>query len=122
MARAVLIIDDDPVTLKLLEVHFLRRGWNVLTAANGTVGMDLAIQKKPDILITDMLLPGTHGVDVCRMVRNNPELDGMRLVMMTSVYRNISDRNGDLDCDRDGFLEKPIDLKALDDTIDSLTH
>lgn len=119
-AHTVLIIDDDPVTVKLLCKHFENLDWTVWTAENGTRGLELAVQEKPDLLVTDMLLPGTHGVEICRQVKQVPELKHTRLVLITSVYKKISYHNGDMDCEKDGFLEKPVNPDKLNQVISRL--
>ncbi|MBN1196026.1 MAG: response regulator [Candidatus Aminicenantes bacterium] len=118
--KTVLIIDDDPVTVKLLCNHFENLNWNVLTAENGSLGLELATQEKPDLLITDMLLPGTHGVEICRQVKQNPLLTQTRIVLITSVYNKMSYLNGDMDCEKDGFLEKPVSADKLNQVISLL--
>lgn len=120
MKKKIVIIDDDPVTLKLLETTLLRQGYKVFSAENGIQGLDLVIREKPDILISDMLLPGIHGVDICRKVRENHELDNIKIIMMTGVYKDAAYLLGDLECKRDGFLKKPIDLNELETVIENL--
>jgi len=119
-AHTVLIIDDDPVTVKLLCNHFEKLDWTVQTAENGTRGLELALEKKPDLLITDMLLPGTHGVEICRRVKQDPLLKHTRIVMITSVYNKMSYLNGDMDCEKDGFMEKPVNTDKLNQTVSRL--
>lgn len=121
MTATALIIDDDPVTVALLRRYLIHRGWEVMTAENGTIGLNIALREKPDLLITDMLLPGTHGVEVCRRVRSHPELRDTRLIMMSGVYLKATDLAGDLECDRDGFLFKPLDTLQLDRTLADLS-
>jgi len=121
MAATALIIDDDPVTIALLRRHLIHRGWEVMTAENGTIGLNIALREKPDLLITDMLLPGTHGVEICRRVRSHPELRDTRVLMMSGVYLKATDLAGDLECERDGFLIKPLDPARLDRTLADLS-
>ena len=120
MEKTIVIIDDEPVTLKILEKYFTEAVYNVFTADNGTTGYDLVVREKPDILICDMLLPGIHGVEICKKIKMDPELDHTKVIMMTSVYNNSRFTSHDLDCDHDGFLKKPIDINELKQVIANL--
>jgi DNA-binding response OmpR family regulator len=120
MKKTIVVIDDDPVTLKLLERTLINQGHTVFTAENGNQGLELVSSKKPDILISDMLLPGIHGVEICRKIKESEELSHIKVVMMTSVYKDATYLLSDMECRRDGFLKKPIDLTELETTIKDL--
>lgn len=120
MKKIIVVIDDDPVTLKLLEKTLINQGNSVFTAENGKLGLELVNREKPDILISDMLLPGIHGVEICRKIKESEELNQTKVVMMTSVYKDATYLLSDLECQRDGFLKKPIDLAELETVLKNL--
>lgn len=120
MKQTIVIIDDDPVTLKILETFLLEMGYTVFSADNGTEGYELARREKPFVLISDMLLPGIHGVEICRKIKQDPELNATKVIMMTSVYKNATYLMKDLECKRDGFLKKPFDFNQLASTLKNL--
>jgi sigma-B regulation protein RsbU (phosphoserine phosphatase) len=118
--QTAVIIDDDPVTLRLLEKYLLEIGWTVFPSDNGTEGYELIKREKPYVLISDMLLPGIHGVEICRQIKGDPELSQTKVIMMTSVYKNATYLMSDLECKRDGFLKKPIDLNELKEILEKI--
>ncbi len=120
MGKKIVVIDDDQITIKILEKFLLDMGFQVYTAEDGGAGYELVKSKKPDILISDMLIPKIHGVELCRKIKENPELSQTKLILMTSVYKNGAYRSNDLECERDGFLEKPVDFKKLEEVIQSI--
>jgi DNA-binding response OmpR family regulator len=113
MGKKIVVIDDDKVTIKILEKFLLDMGFQVYIAEDGAAGYELVKNEKPDVLITDMLIPKIHGVELCRKIKENPELDQIKLILMTSVYKNGAYRSNDLECQKDGFLEKPLDFEKL---------
>jgi len=118
--KTIVIVDDDQATLKMLEVFLSKLGYQVFCAESGTRAWELVRTKKPTFLISDMLLPGIHGVELCRKLKNDPELKDTKIILMTAVYSGGAYRSSDLNCDRDGFLEKPVDLKELKKVIQNL--
>jgi len=120
MGKKIVVIDDDQITIKILEKFLLDLGFQVYTAEDGASGYELVHSKKPDILITDMLIPKIHGVELCRKIKENPELNQIKLILMTSVYKNGACRSIEFECQKDGFLEKPLDLKKLKEVIQSI--
>ena len=67
--HSVLLVDDDPKIAKLLRSYFEKEDFLVLTAHDGTAALQLYRDKKPDILVLDLMLPGVNGLDVCRHIR-----------------------------------------------------
>jgi len=118
--KTVIVVDDDQTTLKILEAFLSKLGYQVFCAESGTQAWELARTKKPGFLISDMLLPGIHGVELCRKFKNDPEFKDTKVILMTAVYSNGAHRSNDLKCDRDGFLEKPVDLKKLKEMLQSI--
>ncbi|MBN2497759.1 MAG: response regulator transcription factor [Deltaproteobacteria bacterium] len=68
--ESVLIVEDDPTMLRLLEDRFHREGFRVQVAADGQVGLELALGKDLDLVVLDVMLPGVHGFEICRRVRS----------------------------------------------------
>ncbi len=65
----VLIVEDDPTLLETLEYSLKRQGYQVYTAADGRVALEIARQERPDALVLDVMLPGLDGFEVCRILR-----------------------------------------------------
>jgi signal transduction histidine kinase/DNA-binding response OmpR family regulator len=82
----ILIIDDQPVDRSLLMVLLGYHGYTMLEACDGVEGLALTISERPDLVITDMLMPGMDGYEFARRVRANPELAGTRIMFYTATY------------------------------------
>ena len=120
MEKTIVIIDDDPVTLKILEKFLIEMRCKVFAADTGTDGYALVKREKPDILISDMLLPGIHGVELCQKIKGDPELNHIKIILMTSVYKNGIHRLTEMECNKDGFLKKPIEFNQLTNLIKNI--
>jgi PAS domain S-box-containing protein len=89
--RHVLLVDDDPVQLKLSRLHLVGRGFDVTTATNGTEALALARQRRPDGILSDVMMPHTDGFALCRLVRQDPTLASVPLVLMSAYYVEAED-------------------------------
>jgi DNA-binding response OmpR family regulator len=119
MASTVLVADDDLEILKLI-VRILRgRGVNVLEATDGEEALALAEKHHPDLLILDVMMPGRTGWEVCRAVRDNAELDGIRVLMLTGIGERLNEMTSPL-YGADAYLDKPFDVAELSACIDKL--
>ncbi len=77
-------------------------------------------REKPDILISDMLMPKIHGVDLCKKVKESHELKHTRVILMSAVYNKITYRDIISESGADDFIEKPVDLNDLKARINKL--
>ena len=87
MARPVIVIDDDKVTLAILEKTLSSAGFMVLTAQDGMKGLDLVQTRTPPVVIVDMLIPKLHGLELCKRIRDNAILQDVKIILMSAVYR-----------------------------------
>ena len=113
MNKKIIIIDDDKVTLTLLEEVLTKKGFKVLSARDGAEGYLLIEKEKPDVLISDMLIPKLHGLDLCRKIKETPELRQIKVILMTAVYKDPVFMAQAKSCGADCFIEKPINTKDL---------
>jgi DNA-binding response OmpR family regulator len=105
----VLVVDDDPVILKLLEVNFEMEGFQVVRAADGAEGLERAREVLPDIVVLDVMMPDTDGFAVCRKVR---ETSRVPIVMLTA-RGGVLDRIVGLEMGADDYLAKPFEPREL---------
>jgi len=119
MRGKILLVDDDKVTLTMLKMILSRHGYQALSAKDGAEGLELVIKEKPDVVISDMLLPKTHGLDLCTKIKQDPQLKEIKVFLMTAVYKGAAFQFEAKSCGADHFIEKPIDtnelLKKLDE-------
>ena len=97
----------------MLEMILSRHGYQVQSAQDGETGLALAAKDKPDVVISDMLLPKIHGLDLCTKIKQDPQLKDIKVILMTSVYKGAAFQFEAKDSGADHFTEKPINTKAL---------
>lgn len=111
--KNILIIDDDPATTRLLEVLLTREGYNILTENLSDNAMQATKNYQPDLIILDLMMPGTDGFEICQTMKNDPELAKIPVLMFTSA--NQADiRKQALAVGINEYITKPIhpnDLK-----------
>ena len=120
MATKIVVIDDDRVTLAVIEKALILAGFWIYSAKDGEEGLELVKREKPDILISDMLLPKIHGVDLCKIVKESPELKATLVILMSAVYKKMTYKDLIRESGADDFIGKPVDLDDLKDRINKL--
>lgn len=108
-AQRMLIIEDDPDTQQMLTMILRSEGYDVLTAGNGPLGLELLRKMGPDLVLLDWMLPGMEGIDVCRKAR---EFSSVPIIMLTAKTA-ASDRVAGLDTGADDYLAKPFEPEEL---------
>lgn len=108
-AQRVLIIEDDPDTEQMLRMILQSEGYDVLSAGNGPLGLELLRKMGPDLVILDWMLPGMEGIEVCRRAR---EFSSVPIVMLTAKTAS-SDKVAGLDTGADDYLAKPFEPEEL---------
>ena len=111
----ILIVDDDPDVASYLETLFSDNGYHPITASGGDEGLELARQQQPDLICLDISMPPPTGVRVYRTLREEPELKGIPVVMITGVEREFE---GFIKTRRqvpppDGYHRKPFDPEEV---------
>lgn len=113
MKAKILLIDDDKVTLTMLEMILSRHNYQVLRAEDGEKGFGIASSQVPDAIICDMLIPKLHGLELCQKIKLDPRLSRTKVVLMTAVYKGPAFKNEAKKCGADHFFEKPINTNEL---------
>lgn len=113
MNNKIVIIDDDRVTVRLLEGILTRSEFYVFSTRDGESGYELTLQEKPDIVICDFLLPKIDGIEVCKRIKESPELGRTKVILMTAVYKGATAKDALRDCLADDFIEKPFETSVL---------
>ena len=108
MSIKIVLVDDDKVTLAYLE-HFLTGNlFSVHVAQDGQTAWELLQTEKPHILVTDLLLPKIDGIELCKKVKQDPNLSQTRVIITTAVYKESSVRPVVRECGADAYFAKPI--------------
>ena len=109
----ILIIDDEPLTLKMIETLLVNAGHSVDTAKNGKEGVKRALETQPDMIITDMRMPEMDGIELCKVLRQTRFAKRIYIIMLTA---SESDQSlvASLEAGANDFLVKPFQPKVLE--------
>ena len=109
----ILIIEDNPVVLFNVAYLLKSAGFEVAEAANGEEGFRLARTEFPDLVLLDVMLPDTNGVDLCRQMKRTPETSQLFIVLLSSVETSPDSQITGLEAGADGYIARPIDNREL---------
>jgi DNA-binding response OmpR family regulator len=112
MGHKILIVDDNPSVLKLLNISLSKAGYEIVEAENGEVAFDLANKEKPALIISDIMMPQMDGLELCWMIRENSEIPLVPFIFLTSFNDQETEIKG-FRAGADDYLNKPIDRKQL---------
>ncbi len=116
-AARILVVDDDDMILDVLESHLVNAGYVVERANDGRQALELARRRRPDLVLSDILMPNMDGYQLCRQLREDPELVAIPLVFCTATYTDEEDRELGLKLGAARFLVKPISADELLSTV-----
>ncbi len=108
----ILIADDEPNILLLTEMLFQDMGMHVITAVDGQEAVQKAISEKPDIIITDVIMPKMTGFEVCKMVRAHPEISHTPIIILSALGDDYNKITG-FDDGADDYITKPFSVEDL---------
>ena len=117
--RTVLIVEDDPVILRLLEVNFELEGMEVLLAQDGADGLELAKERRPDLVVTDIMMPKLSGIELVESLKADPMTAGIPIILL-SAKAQTADLKAGLDAGADDYVTKPFEPLDLLDRANSL--
>ena len=110
--RTILVIEDNPLNLKLVRDVLQHAGFTVVSAATGEEGVIIATEQPPDLVLMDLQLPGITGTEALRRLRSHPSSRGVPVVAVTA-FAMRKDRQLAKEAGHDGYVEKPISTRAL---------
>src|SRR4030067_1038086 len=109
----LLIVEDDPDILKLLDTTLTFRGYRVITAHNGKEGLEVIQGERPAIVIADIMMPKLDGFGLVHRLRIDPETRDIPVVFITATYVAPEDKEFALNIGATRFIQKPVDLDEL---------
>ena len=114
MSATILVVEDDAQIRKVVAAYLQQAGYRVLTAIDGTSGLQLALTEKPTLLILDLMLPGLDGLEIARRLRASPDpaLASAYIIMLTARVEE-SDRVTGLEMGGDDYVTKPFSPREL---------
>ncbi|MCP5053340.1 MAG: response regulator [bacterium] len=109
----ILVVDDEPSNIFLYEGILEKEGYRVTSAANGGEALEKMAADLPDLVLTDLLMPGVHGFDLVKEIKNRDPFKHIPVIITTAVYRGPINQMEARKMGADGFLEKPVDPDVL---------
>ena len=109
LKKHILIIEDEPDIAELLEYNLKTAGYRTTKANNGEIGLEKARDAYPDLILLDLMLPGLHGLDVCRILKTDKETEIIPIMMLTALGDEDDIVKG-LEIGADDYVTKPYIL------------
>jgi two-component system, chemotaxis family, response regulator PixH len=120
LTGSILVVEDTPSEMELLN-HYLREGgYSVINAVSAKDALEIAIAQKPAVIVTDVVMPGISGFELCRSLRKHPTTARTPIIICTSKNQDI-DRLWGMRQGADAYITKPFTREQLIRTIQSVT-
>ena len=118
-APVVLVVEDDPTVLQLLEVNFEMEGFTVLRAVDGADGLEQARQGAPDIIVSDVMMPNMSGVEMVSALKADEATASIPIILLSAKAQSADIRQG-LEAGADEYVTKPFEPRDLIDRVSAL--
>ncbi len=112
MAKRILIADDEPNIVVSLEFLMKQRGYEIRVVSNGAEALEAVGEFRPDLILLDVMMPRVSGYDVCQKVRENPEWQGIKIIMLSAKGRDVEVTKG-IAIGADAYVTKPFSTRDL---------
>ena len=116
----ILVVDDIATNIALVKAMLRNKNYEVISAQSGAQALKIASEKRPDIIILDIMMPGMDGYEVLARLRSNVETKDIKVVMLSAISKE-EDIQKAMELGADDYITKPIVVKKLHDALDKLT-
>ena len=117
--KKILIADDEPDILEIIQFNLQQEGYEVITAKNGDEAIEMAKKHHPGLIILDIMMPGKNGIDVCNILRMDTAFNETLIVFLSALSDESTEIRG-LETGADDYLTKPISPKVLLSKVNAL--
>jgi two-component system, OmpR family, alkaline phosphatase synthesis response regulator PhoP len=117
--KKILIADDEPDILEILQFNLQHEGYEVITAKNGDEAIEAAKKNQPGLIILDVMMPGKNGIEVCNILRTQPSFKDTLIIFLSALSDETTEVRG-LETGADDYLTKPISPKVLVSKVNAL--
>lgn len=117
--KKVLVADDEPDILEIIEYNLSREGYEVMTAKDGDDALTKAKTFKPDLIVLDIMMPKKTGIQVCEILRAQPDYRDTLIIFLTALSDESSHIRG-LETGADDYITKPISPKVLNSRVNAI--
>lgn len=134
MKSKVLVVDDNPLNIELLDAYLKSSGYEISTATNGKEALALINANPPDLILLDIMMPEIDGYEVCRRVKSEPSSRTIPIILLTALH-DVQDRITGIEAGCDDFISKPFNnielltrvksllrIKALNDELEDMEN
>jgi two-component system, OmpR family, alkaline phosphatase synthesis response regulator PhoP len=115
----ILIADDEPDILEILDYNLSNEGYEVIRAKNGDEAIELTKKLMPDVILLDIMMPGKSGLDVCNILRHQPQYKDIIIIFLTALNDETIELKG-FDYGADDYITKPVSPKVLISKINAI--
>lgn len=115
----ILLVEDNEMNRDMLSRRLVKRGFEVVIAVDGLIGLAMATSEKPDLILMDMSLPGLSGWEASQKIRSDPAISKVPIIALTA-HAMAEDRDRAIAAGCDEFETKPVDLASLLVKVDAL--
>jgi DNA-binding response OmpR family regulator len=112
MSKTVLVCDDEQYILEAVSYVIRGEGYEVITAEDGEEGLRLARERKPELLLLDVMMPVKNGFEVCQELKLDPAMSGTYVIFLTAMGQERDLEQGQR-CGANEYITKPFDPRAL---------
>jgi DNA-binding response OmpR family regulator len=119
VSATILVVDDDPVILQLLQVNFEMEGFKVLTAADGQEGVDRTRTDRPDVVVSDVMMPRMSGLELLAVLKGDPTTASIPVLLLTAKAQQADVVDG-LAQGADDYVTKPYEPLDLVERVNRL--
>lgn len=112
MAYKILVVDDEPHIVMMLEARLRKNGFEVLTAASGSEAMAQVKKDRPDLILLDVMMPAVSGLEVCRTLKENPATKAIPVILLTAKSTERDQTLG-ISAGADAYVTKPYTPEEL---------
>ena len=116
MANSVLIVEDEPNIILSLEFLMKKAGYDVAVERDGDAALAAMARSVPDLILLDVMLPKRNGYQVCESIRNDPDLAGIKVIMLTAKGRDV-ERDKGIALGADAYITKPFSTREVVDMV-----
>jgi two-component system, OmpR family, alkaline phosphatase synthesis response regulator PhoP len=117
--KKILIADDEPDILEVVQYNLVKEGYEVMTAKDGEEALAKAKTNHPDLIILDIMMPKKSGVEVCEILRAQPSFENTLIIFLTALNDETSHIKG-LESGADDYVSKPVSPKVLISRVNAL--
>ncbi|MBA3392709.1 MAG: response regulator [Deltaproteobacteria bacterium] len=118
-SASILVVDDDPEIVSMLNTRLTARGYKVSTASDGNMALELARREQPDLVLLDVMMPGKSGWEVARALKQDPTTQAIKIVMVTAIGAQVNEITSPL-YGADAHVDKPFEFEKLERVISQL--